>query len=212
MPGPGAEALGFLPDFAQGETPLSDLTHRWTPPPGIESLLVEGSPFELTEEDVLGSTVTVFKNRFPNLRAQFQAAAVRTPDAPYLVFPDRGIELSFADVDPAADISLRETTFVVVDLETTGGRATAAAGGSRDAITEIGAVKVRGGEVLGEFATLVDPQRTIPPQIVQLTGITTATTSASRRPIENQTSAMIDRVARPRWNRSSFAFSLAVSP
>lgn len=83
-------------------------------------------------------------------------------------------QLSFSDVDPAADVSLRETTFVVVDLETTGGRATAAADGSRDAITEIGAVKVRGGEVLGEFATLVDPQRAIPPQIVQLTGITTA--------------------------------------
>lgn len=83
-------------------------------------------------------------------------------------------QLSFADVDPAADVSLRDTTFVVVDLETTGGRATASADGSRDAITEIGAVKVRGGEVLGEFATLVDPQRSIPPQIVRLTGITTA--------------------------------------
>ena len=63
---------------------------------------------------------------------------------------------------------LRSTTFVVVDLETTGGSA------DSDAITEIGAVKVRGGEVLGEFATLVDPGRAIPPQIVQLTGITTA--------------------------------------
>jgi DNA polymerase-3 subunit epsilon len=83
-------------------------------------------------------------------------------------------QLSFADVDPAADISLGETTFVVVDLETTGGRATASGSGVRDAITEIGAVKVRGGEVLGEFATLVDPQRAIPPQIVRLTGITTA--------------------------------------
>jgi DNA polymerase-3 subunit epsilon len=83
-------------------------------------------------------------------------------------------QLSFADVDPAADASLRETTFVVVDLETTGGRATASADGSCDAITEIGAVKVRGGEVLGEFATLVDPQRSIPPQIIRLTGITTA--------------------------------------
>ena len=41
-----------------------------------------------------------------------------------------------------------------------------------EAITEIGAVKVRGGEVLGEFATLVDPGRSIPPQITILTGIT----------------------------------------
>jgi DNA polymerase III subunit epsilon len=82
-------------------------------------------------------------------------------------------QLSFGDVDADAELTLAETTFVVVDLETTGGRATAAAGDC-DEITEIGAVKVRGGVVLGEFATLVDPGRDIPPQIVQLTGITSA--------------------------------------
>ena len=72
---------------------------------------------------------------------------------------------------------LREVTFVVLDLETTGGSA------QRDAITEIGAVKVRGGEVLGELATLVDPGTGIPPQIVALTGITTAlVTGAPRLP------------------------------
>src|ERR1700734_1909437 len=83
-------------------------------------------------------------------------------------------QLSLPDLDGAAEISLRETTFVVVDLETTGGRMTAVDGKVADASPEIGAVKVRGGVVLGEFATLVDPQRSIPPQIVQLTGITTA--------------------------------------
>lgn len=83
-------------------------------------------------------------------------------------------QLSLPDLDGASEMSLRETTFVVVDLETTGGRMTAGDGKVADAITEIGAVKVRGGVVLGEFATLVDPQRSIPPQIVQLTGITTA--------------------------------------
>ncbi|GLZ39185.1 DEDD exonuclease domain-containing protein [Actinokineospora sp. NBRC 105648] len=61
---------------------------------------------------------------------------------------------------------LRDTTFVVFDLETTGGSP------DDDAITEFGAVKVRGGEVVGEFATLVDPGRGIPPEIVALTGIT----------------------------------------
>lgn len=84
-------------------------------------------------------------------------------------------QLSFGDVDavfrddPAgllaglADLPLRETTFVIVDLETTGGRAKGDEDGRGfDAITEIGAVKVRGGEVLGEFATLVDPGRSIP--------------------------------------------------
>jgi len=84
------------------------------------------------------------------------------------------LQLSFADVDSVAEESLCDTTFVVVDLETTGSRAKPAADGSRDAITEIGAVKVRGGQIIGEFATLVDPQRDIPPQIVELTGITTA--------------------------------------
>jgi DNA polymerase-3 subunit epsilon len=55
---------------------------------------------------------------------------------------------------------------VVVDLETTGGSA------HDSAITEIGAVKVRGGEILGEFGTLVDPGMPIPPFITVLTGIT----------------------------------------
>lgn len=61
---------------------------------------------------------------------------------------------------------LRDLTFCVVDLETTGGSAEA---GSM--ITEIGAVKVRGGEVLGEFQTLVNPHTEIPPFIAVLTGI-----------------------------------------
>ena len=80
-------------------------------------------------------------------------------------------QLSFADVEPLADVALADTTFVVVDLETTGGRSS---GDNHDCITEIGAVKVRGGVVLGELATLVDPGRAIPPQIVALTGITSA--------------------------------------
>ncbi len=57
-------------------------------------------------------------------------------------------------------------TFTVVDLETTGG---SASGGSM--ITEIGAVRVRGGEVLGEFQTLVNPHTEIPAFIAVLTGI-----------------------------------------
>ena len=63
---------------------------------------------------------------------------------------------------------LYDVTFVVVDLETTGGSP------ADSSITEVGAVKVRGGEVLGEFATLVNPGRAIPPMITVLTGITDA--------------------------------------
>jgi DNA polymerase III subunit epsilon len=69
--------------------------------------------------------------------------------------------------DPRAR-TLFATTFVVVDLETTGGAPDGAG------ITEIGAVKIRGGEELGEFATLVHPGERIPPYITVLTGITEA--------------------------------------
>jgi DNA polymerase III subunit epsilon len=70
---------------------------------------------------------------------------------------------------------LREQTFVVVDLETTGG-SPASCG-----ITEVGAVKVRGGEVLGEFQTLVNPGGAIPPFIAVLTGITDAMVASAPR-------------------------------
>jgi DNA polymerase-3 subunit epsilon len=70
---------------------------------------------------------------------------------------------------------LAEVTFVVVDLETTGGSP------KDSAITEIGAVKIRGGQVLGEFQTLVDPGHAIPPYISVLTGITTMMVAAAPR-------------------------------
>ena len=65
------------------------------------------------------------------------------------------------------ETQLSETTFAVIDLETSGGSPKAGAG-----ITEIGVVKVRGGAVLGTFQSFVDPGHSLPPFITQLTGIT----------------------------------------
>ena len=56
----------------------------------------------------------------------------------------------------------------MLDLETTGASPQACA------ITEVGAIKVRGGECLGTFQTLVNPGMAIPPSITVLTGITEA--------------------------------------
>jgi DNA polymerase-3 subunit epsilon len=65
------------------------------------------------------------------------------------------------------DEDLSQTTFVVLDLETSG-----ASPKSGSAITEIGAVKVCGGQVLGTFKTFVNPGTPLPPFITELTGIT----------------------------------------
>lgn len=70
--------------------------------------------------------------------------------------------LTISDIDQ----QLAHTTFVIVDLETAGGKPGDAG------ITEIGAVKVRGGEVLGEFRTFCHPGVPIPAFISVLTGIT----------------------------------------
>ena len=70
---------------------------------------------------------------------------------------------------------LCDVTFCVLDLETTGGDRT------DDLITEIGVVKVRGGEFLGTFQTLVNPGRAIPPLITVLTGLTDALVAPAPR-------------------------------
>ena len=63
---------------------------------------------------------------------------------------------------------LSAVPFCILDIETTGGRA------SDLGITEIGAVRYVGGELQGTFQTLVDPGLAIPPLITILTGITHA--------------------------------------
>jgi DNA polymerase-3 subunit epsilon len=89
---------------------------------------------------------------------------------------------------PAASVALQgrlddlgtpllDVEFVVLDLETTGGSP------ANDRITEVGAVKIRGGEVLGTFHTLVNPGVAIPPLISALTGITNGMV-AGAEPIE----------------------------
>ena len=82
-------------------------------------------------------------------------------------------------------VPLSEITFCVIDLETTGGSPT------DDSITEIGAVKYRGGERLGSFQSLVNPRRPIPSHIAHLTGIDNRLVS-SEPPIEQVLPAFLE--------------------
>ena len=62
--------------------------------------------------------------------------------------------------------ALAQLTLVVVDVETTGWLHEQAE------ITEIGAVRLTGGQLTGEFSSLVRPAGPIPAEITALTGIT----------------------------------------
>jgi DNA polymerase III epsilon subunit family exonuclease len=80
-------------------------------------------------------------------------------------FEKDGEVLRLADGHADPDrLPIDEAIFVVVDLETTGTR-----GG--DSITEIGAVRMRGGIAEESWSTLVNPGVKIPGQITRLTGI-----------------------------------------
>ncbi len=66
---------------------------------------------------------------------------------------------------------LKDNKFVVFDLETTGLNSSAVSG-NMDAILEIGAYKIEGGEITECFSTFVNPERELSEEIINLTGIT----------------------------------------
>lgn len=69
-------------------------------------------------------------------------------------------------ITPASSDSIFSTVFTVFDVETTG------LSPERNRMTEIGIVKIKGGEVIEEYETLINPGQFIPPGITSLTGIT----------------------------------------
>ena len=83
-----------------------------------------------------------------------------------------GTELTLVDdtvniVIRPTELSLKDSTFVVFDTETTGFNA-----GGDDQMIEIGAVKICGDEIVDRFDELIDPKRHIPNKITELTCIT----------------------------------------
>lgn len=107
------------------------------------------------------------------------------------------VQRSFDDLGtPLIDV-----TFCVLDLETTGSDR------ENDRITEIGAIKLRGGECLGTFQTLVNPGRAIPPQISVLTGLTDALVATAPR-IEAVLGTLLDFIGDSVFVAHNAAFDL----
>jgi DNA polymerase III subunit epsilon len=66
---------------------------------------------------------------------------------------------------PLHAYQIADTEFVVCDVETTG------LSPERNRLTEIALVRIRGGEIVDRYSSLVNPRQFIPPEITRLTGI-----------------------------------------
>ena len=93
-------------------------------------------------------------------------AAYPTGPSPRAIGEPMRVDHDAGADDPCAGEPLAGMSFVVVDVETTGGRPN---GGDR--VTEFAAVVVRGGAVAERYETLLNPDRAIPPWISRLTNI-----------------------------------------
>jgi DNA polymerase-3 subunit epsilon len=94
------------------------------------------------------------------------AATSQQPNAAQVHYPRVSRERRRAAIPKEPSQSLKSVSWVVVDVETTGGRP------PNDRITEIAAVVVRDGKIAEVFETLVNPERPIPKFVSQITNIT----------------------------------------
>lgn len=105
---------------------------------------------------------------FPEMMKAYKKAKEKNPDLDFKViygmegyFVDDQARAVYGEARPSFD-----DEFIVFDIETTG------LSRVRDRVTEIGAVRVKNGEVLDVFSSFVNPGMPIPPNITELTGIT----------------------------------------
>lgn len=76
------------------------------------------------------------------------------------------VDDEFKIINKETDEDLRDSTYVVFDLETTGFNA------EFDSIIEIGAVKIKNGEIIDRFDELINPNVELRSEIIELTHIT----------------------------------------
>lgn len=98
-----------------------------------------------------------FISNYPNMKLLFGTEIDFVDDSRFFITFDK------------RDINLREASYVVYDIETTGFSST------YDRIIEIAACKVYNGGIIDQFETFVNPQMPIPEKIQELTTITDET-------------------------------------
>lgn len=88
----------------------------------------------------------------PDMKILYGVEAYLAPDKNAIVTNSKGQEL--------------DTTYCVLDLETTGFSATT------EKITEVGIMKIKNGEVIDQFSCFVNPKKHIPQRVTEVTNIT----------------------------------------
>lgn len=102
-----------------------------------------------------------------------QIPGKKVPKAYHYVFPEPFEDYTQSDLfeDRSLPRDILEQTFVVFDIETTGLNSQPSTG-KVDRIIEIGAIKLKGGNVVEKFSSFIACPQKLPPNIVELTGIT----------------------------------------
>ena len=88
----------------------------------------------------------------PDMKILYGVEAYLAPDKNAIVTNSKGQEI--------------DTTYCVLDLETTGFSATT------EKITEVGIMKIKEGEVIDQFSCFVNPEKHIPQRVTEVTNIT----------------------------------------
>ena len=108
---------------------------------------------------------------FPEVMIQKEKLKLKDGESFKVIYGIEGYLLDDSDNSVFGKVNAKfsEDTFVIFDIETTGLTP------NKCGITEIGAVKIKEGEIIEEFNTYVNPQMPIPEEITRLTGISDET-------------------------------------
>ncbi|MEW6300025.1 MAG: exonuclease domain-containing protein [Thermodesulfobacteriota bacterium] len=120
-------------------------------------------PGGATPSELLNLLFLAQAGRNPQFAERFLHAALLAD--PHF-FYDPQADRWYATIHAALHQPLRHSTFVVIDLETTGFNPGSAA------IIEVAALRIQEGRITEEFSTLVNPDRRVPTAITRLTGVT----------------------------------------